>query len=150
VVREQFATVGVALDVVRLSLTDWPKRTLVDRDFDFTIVAGQQGPDPDQLRRRLLASTETGAYIGYDDPEFREAVERGARVVSVSERAAAYQRAQEILARDVPVIPLVEAVKVVVHHRRVSGLPQLEARGLVGIFDFSLVKLRTMSAATNR
>jgi peptide/nickel transport system substrate-binding protein len=148
--RTQLASVGVDLTVERLPITEWPKRTVGAHDFDLTIVSGGQGPDPDHLRRRFLADTETGAYIGYDDPDFRQAVERGARVTAIAARAAAYYRAQEVLARDVPFIPLAEAVKLVVFNRRVSGLPQLEARGLVGMFDFSLVKLGAPRAATIR
>jgi peptide/nickel transport system substrate-binding protein len=148
VLRSQFAGVGITVAVDEVPTSEWVRRTLTQHDFDLAVVAGQQGPDPDQLRRRFLASTETGAYIGYDAVEFREAVERGARMVSVTDRAAAYHRAQEILARDVPIVPLAESVKVVVHNRRVSGMPQLEARGLVGSFDFSLVKIDTRSAAT--
>lgn len=148
VLRSQFARVGITVDVAAVPTSEWVRRTLTEHDFDLAVVAGQQGPDPDQLRRRFLASTETGAYIGYDAAEFREAVDRGARMVSVADRAAAYYRAQEIMARDVPIIPLAESVKVVVHNRRVSGMPQLEARGLVGSFDFSLVKVGTRPAAT--
>jgi peptide/nickel transport system substrate-binding protein len=149
-VRAQLAKAGVRLTVERVSIAEWPRRTIGERDFDLTIISGGQGPDPDQLRRRFLATTDTGAYIGYDAPDFRDAVERGARLVSVAERAVAYHRAQEILARDVPFIPLAESVKVLTFNRRVSGLPQLEARGLVGTFDFSLVKLGAADAPTSR
>lgn len=140
-IRAQLAAIGVTLIVERISLADWPKRVLTARDFDLTVLSGGQGPDPDQLRKRFLAGTDTSSYLGYDDPDFRDAVEHGARVVDLGERAAAYYRAQEVLARDVPFVPLAESVRLIVHNRRVSGLPQLEARGLVGSLDFSLVKL---------
>jgi ABC-type transport system substrate-binding protein len=143
--RAQLAAVGIALTVERLGPAEWPRRILVERDFDLTVLSGAQGPDPDQLRRRFLGTTQSGAYIGYEAADFRAAVEEGARAVDIDARAAAYARAQEALARDVPIVPLAESVKVVVHHRRVTGLPQLEARGLVGAFDFSLVKVATGS-----
>jgi peptide/nickel transport system substrate-binding protein len=148
--RQQFAAIGVTLTVERVSPGEWPARTVGRHDFDLTIVSGGQGPDPDQLRRRFLAATDTGAYIGYADSDFAEAVERGARVVDVAARAEAYHRAQEILARDVPFIPLAESAKIIVYNRRVSGLPQLEARSLVGAFDFSLVKVTGTRAASAR
>ena len=148
--REQLAVLGIAVDIERMPTGDWPRRILIDKDFDLTIVSGNQGPDPDQLRRRFLAGTETGDYIGYDAADFRDAVERGARVMSVADRAAAYHRAQEILARDVPIVPLAEGVRVVIYNRRVTGMPQLEARGLVGAFDFSLVKIGAARATTAR
>jgi peptide/nickel transport system substrate-binding protein len=142
VLRKQFARIGITVVVERVPSGEFPTRLMVGRNFDLAILAGAQGPDPDQLRQRFLADTATGAFIGYSRAEFRDAVERGARATDLVARASAYHRAQEVLAEDVPFIPLVESVKVVVHHRRVSGLPQLEARGLVGGFDFSLVKLQ--------
>jgi ABC-type transport system substrate-binding protein len=148
--RKQWAAIGVDITVERIPTAEWPRRVMGARDFDITLISGGQGPDPDQLRRRYAASAANGAYIGYTDSEFEEAVQRGAREVDIAARARAYSRAQEILARDVPVIPLAESVKVVVHHRRVSGLPQLEARGLVGGFDFSLVKLTPGRPASPR
>jgi peptide/nickel transport system substrate-binding protein len=93
VLRAQFRRIGVTLEVERMPAVDWAKRVVAARDFDLTMVSGGQGPDPDQLRRRFLAGTETGSYIGYDNPEFRAAVERGAGVVDLRARAAEYYRA---------------------------------------------------------
>ncbi len=141
VIQQQLARVGIGVAVERYSLSEWPNRVMVEHDFDLTLLSGVQGPDPDALRRRFAPDSATGAYLGYDSEDFREAVARGARSTELADRAAAYHRAQEVLARDMPFVPLAEAVKVVVYNQRVSGLPQLEARGLVGAFDFSLVKV---------
>ena len=149
-IARQLADVGVTVAIERVPVTQWATRVLVQHDFDMALMSGSQGPDPDALRRRFLADADSGAHIGYADDEFRQAVDRGARAVDIADRVAAYYRAQEILARDVPFIPLAENVKVIAHNRRVSGLPQLEARGLVGTFDFSLVKLTGPQPDTRR
>jgi hypothetical protein len=47
-----------------------------------------------------------------------------------------------VLARDLPLLPLVENVQFVIYRERVSGLPQVEGRGLVTFQDYSLVRLR--------
>jgi peptide/nickel transport system substrate-binding protein len=130
--QQQLARAGIALDVELQSVFELTSRVFGNADFDLVLVNGIQGPDPDSLRTRFLADTASGAYIGYRSPAFREAVERGARTLDYAERAAAYYRAQEILAEDVPFVPLVEHVKVIVYNQRVSGLPQLEAQELVG------------------
>lgn len=147
VIRDQLGALGVTIDVVRMSPSEWPRRVMSDRDFDLSVFSGAQGPDPDALRERFAAGGP-GAFIGYESPAFAAAVERGARTIDLTQRAEAYFEAQEILARDVPFVPLIETVKIVAFHRRVAGLPQLEARGLVGGFDFSLVRLRTTSGET--
>jgi ABC-type transport system substrate-binding protein len=147
-IQAQLRRLGISVDVERLPTADWPKRVIVAHDFDLTVLSGLQGPDPDTLRRRFASDSATGAYLGYSSESFREAVERGARAIELADRAVAYHRAQEILAQDVPFVPLAEVVKVVVFHERVSGLPQLEARGLVGAFDFSLVRVGVARAET--
>jgi peptide/nickel transport system substrate-binding protein len=149
-IGNQLDRVGIRVDVERLPAADWPNRVIVAHDYDLTVLSGLQGPDPDALRRRFAPDSATGAYLGYASKSFREAVERGARSTELSDRAAAYYRAQEILAQDVPFVPLTEVVKVVVYHERVSGLPQLEARGLVGVFDFSLVRVGARRAEAAR
>jgi ABC-type transport system substrate-binding protein len=150
VLREQLRRIDITVAIERLPPPQWIEKVFTAYDFDLTVLTGGQGPDPDQLRRRFLADTDSGAYIGYDAADFREAVGRGARLVTVEERAGAYHRAQEILARDIPIIPLAEGIKVLIHNRRVSGLPQLEARVLVGSFDFSLVKLDASRSTTTQ
>lgn len=140
-IQQHLERAGIALDVELRSVSELTHQVLGNADFDLALVNGTQGPDPDSLRTRFLADTAAGAYIGYRNPAFREAVERGARTLDYAERATAYYRAQEILAEDVPFVPLVEHVKVIVYNRRVSGLPELEAQELVGAFDFSLVKV---------
>ena len=47
-----------------------------------------------------------------------------------------------------PVVPLVETVRLSVYRRGVSGLPMFEARGLVSDHVFSLVRLSTPQRAS--
>jgi peptide/nickel transport system substrate-binding protein len=136
--RDQLRAVGIVVDVALVSAPEWLRRVVGTRDFDLAIFGGTQGPDPDVLRTRLGRSS----FIGYSDPSFDAAVEEGAHALDAESRARAYFRAQEALARDQPVVPLAEAVRVSVYGRRVTGLPQVEARGLVAPNDFSLVRLQ--------
>lgn len=138
-IHRQLSAAGLTTDLVKVPLLEWQRRVMRARDFDLSIFGGTHGPDPDALRQRFAADTETGGYLGYVNPRFQAAVEAGARTNDIEQRAAAYHQAQEILAADVPFVPLAEGVRVVVHHERVRGLPQLEASALVGAFDFSLV-----------
>jgi peptide/nickel transport system substrate-binding protein len=149
VLQTQLAAIGIVVEIQRLPTSDWIRRVLNEGDFDMSLIAGSQGPDPDALRRRF-ASTDTGGYIGYTNEVFQSVLEEGARAVDLGARARAYHQAQEILSRDIPFVPLAEAVKAVLYHQRVSGLPQLEARELVGAFDFSLVKLAPPRSGAGR
>ncbi|HVR99365.1 MAG TPA: ABC transporter substrate-binding protein [Thermoanaerobaculia bacterium] len=140
VIAGQLRAVGISLRGVVLPLDRWLERTLESHDFDLALMAGNQGPDPENLNTRF-GSAGASQFMGYSSPAFDAAVAAGARTADLAERAKAYFRAQEILSRDLPVAPLAELVRMAVARRNVRGLPQQEARGLVGRNDFSLVRL---------
>ncbi|HEV2845597.1 MAG TPA: ABC transporter substrate-binding protein [Thermoanaerobaculia bacterium] len=139
-VAGQLAAVGVALQVEEVPGREWIARTIQRHDFDIALMGGSLGPDPETLNMRF-GSRSPMQFIGYESPELDAALAEGARELTLSRRARAYFRVQEILARDLPVAPLVDGASVTVSRREVTGLPQMEARGLVAEFEFSLVRL---------
>jgi peptide/nickel transport system substrate-binding protein len=140
VVARQLRDIGISLRVEALPFDRWIERTLEQHDFDMSLVAGNQGPDPENLNTRF-GSRGTSQFMGYSNPDFDAAIAEGARTPDLAERARSYFRAQEILSRDLPVAPLAELVRMFVVRRNVRGLPQAEARGLVSRNEYSLVRL---------
>lgn len=138
--RDQLRTVGIELRVTELPLAALLERTLARHDFDLALVAGSQGPDPENLNTRFGSRGAT-QFMGYESPELDAAVAEGARSVDLARRARSYFRAQEILARDLPIAPLIETVHLSLFRRDVRGLPQAEARGLVPANEYSLVRV---------
>ncbi|HSF43192.1 MAG TPA: ABC transporter substrate-binding protein [Thermoanaerobaculia bacterium] len=139
-VTRQLRAVGIA---VRLELEPpdrWFERAVERHDFDIVLLGGSQGPDPESLNLRF-GSRGLSQIMGYESAELDAAVGEGGRQTDPSLRARAYFRAQEILARDLPIAPLAESIRVVVCRRGVTGLPQVEGRGLVPSHDYSLVRL---------
>ena len=139
--RAQLREVGVDLGIESVPAADAQRRMQTTRDFDVALNNGSHGPDPDNLAVRFGSSSRLG-FTGYSSAEFDEAIAQGARLVAFEQRAPAYFRAQALLARDLPLLPLVENVQFVIYRERVSGLPQVEGRGLVTFQDYSLVRLR--------
>jgi peptide/nickel transport system substrate-binding protein len=139
-VAQAWRRVDVRVNVDIVSIGEFPSRLVVARDYDAALMTGGQGPDPDVLRQRF-AQTGDADYIGYESEAFRTALADGAKTTEMGARARAYFRAQEVLARDVPFVPLADTLRVVTSSARVRGLPHLEAQGLVGFYDFSLVRL---------
>lgn len=139
--REQLAEVGLKVRVTALPFHAWIDRVVRTRDFDLTVMSGTHGPDPENLSFRFNSRT---AYpsLGYVNPELDAVLEAGAAAMDLEARARSYHRAQEILARDLPIAPLAEAVTVSVARRHVRGLPHAEGRGLVANQEFSLVRVR--------
>jgi ABC-type transport system substrate-binding protein len=105
------------------------------------VVGGSHGPDPENLNVRF-GSRGTSQIMGYANPELDAALAEGTRSVDLAQRARAYFRVQKILARDLPIAPLAESVTVTLCRRGVTGLPRVEARGLVPESEFSLVRVR--------
>jgi peptide/nickel transport system substrate-binding protein len=120
--QAQLREVGLGLHLTLLPFAAWLDRVVRQRDFDLTLLAGAHGPDPENLRFRF-GSRSPQQILGYASRELDAAVAAGAATLDIDQRARAYFRAQEVLARDLPIAPLAEAVHVAVFHRRVRGLP---------------------------
>ena len=139
--RDQLAEIGLEVRVTALPFHAWIDRVVTARDFDLTLLSGTHGPDPENLSFRFNSRT-AHPNLGYANPELDAVLEAGAATLDLEERARSYYRAQEILARDLPIAPLAEAVTASVFRRNVRGLPHAEGRGLVPHQDFSLVRVR--------
>jgi peptide/nickel transport system substrate-binding protein len=140
---DQLCTVGIELRLVVLAPAEHTERTLLRHDFDLALMAGSQGPDPENLEARF-SSHGSLQFMGYANPALDAAVSEGARTVDLPRRARAYFRAQTILAHDLPIAPLAEGVSISVFRRGITGLPQAEARGLVPADEYSLVRARSL------
>lgn len=145
----QLAAIGITVRPVLLPMDQILERAMGRHEFDLVLLRGSQGPDPENLNLRF-GSRGPLQPMGYSNPELDASLAEGARSVDLTRRARAYFRAQEILARDLPVAPLVEGVQLVVFRREVHGLPQVEARGLVPADDYSLVRLDAGDAGAGR
>jgi peptide/nickel transport system substrate-binding protein len=137
---DQLRAVGLEVRPVLLPPGQALERTLTRHDFDLALISGSQGPDPESLAARF-GSRGAVQFMGYASPDFDAAVAEGARTVDLQRRAQAYFRAQAILARDLPVVPIAESVHLTIFRRRVKGLPQVEGRGLVPAHEYSLVRV---------
>lgn len=140
-IREDLGRVGLPVRVAAVPVAEWLERVARRRDYDMTLIAGMQGPDPENLRFRF-ASGPPGGVPGYSSPELDAALAEGAASVDLRQRARAYFRAQAVLARDLPIAPIAEGVHVTVFRSHVRGLAHAEGRGLVPPNDYSLVRVR--------
>lgn len=149
-IREDLGRVGLPVRVSAVPVAEWLDRVVRRRDYDMTLIAGTQGPDPENLRLRFGSRSPgrpagpggPGGVPGYSSPEIDAALAEGAASVDLQQRARAYFRVQAVLARDLPIAPIAEGVQVAVFRSHVRGLAHAEGRGLVPANDFSLVRVR--------
>lgn len=139
-VAAQLRAVGIEARLTPVTLAAWMDRALQRHDFALTLMGGSQGPDPENLNVRFGSRGAT-QVMGYESPELDATLAEGARATDLPRRARAYYRAQEILARDLPVVPLAEGIHVTISRRGVTGLPWVEGRGLIPEQELSLVRI---------
>lgn len=139
-IARQLTDVGLRFTMVPIRPTDLLPRLLSGLEFDLVVLAGSQGPDPDTMTARF-GSAGSMQVMGYANPDLDTILARGGALTDPVSRAAAYFRAQEILAADLPIAPLYETIRVSVFRDGIRGLPSEDARGLVGDYAFNLVRL---------
>lgn len=139
-VVRQFEDAGLRVEAQCVPPQQYFERVFTTRDFDLVLMAGSQGPDPDNMAARF-ASTGAFQFMGYANAELDAELSRAARNSDAAIRASAYHRAQEILAADLPIVPLVESIRVTLVRDGLRGLAQDDARGLIPEHTYSLIRL---------
>ena len=104
IIQRRFRDVGID---VKLRVIEWAtflKEFINPGNFDATILGWSSGPEPDQYN--IWHSSKTGPrqlnFIGYNNPEVDDLLEKGRRTFDQEERGRYYGRFQEILAEDQP------------------------------------------------
>lgn len=104
-VQEQLKAVGITVKLDPVSQSDWYPR-VVQGAVNFTPMRWSQRPDPDGLMSLLFESSGAGNSTKYSNPEVDRLIEDARGMVEQAKRREAYQKAQEIIMRDLPYIPL--------------------------------------------
>jgi peptide/nickel transport system substrate-binding protein len=139
-VMHQLEAVGLRIHPRTIPPADLLPYLFGGGDYDMVILSGAHGPDPDMLTARF-GSSGSMQVMGYANADLDRVLARGGSVSDPVQRAAAYFRAQEILAQDLPIAPLYETIRASVFRDGLRGLPQEDARGLVADYTFNLVRL---------
>lgn len=141
VVKSNLKEIGIDVQLQGLEIAAWAKKVGEEHDYDLATLAGFQGPDPDNMRNRF--GTNGGIqFMGYSSPIVDQLLDEGARESDQAKRAKAYFAIQEELAKDIPVVPLVELVSLYVYRDTVHGLAiHPENKGKLTTYNFAKVWL---------
>jgi peptide/nickel transport system substrate-binding protein len=143
---EQLQPLGIELDVVQLSPTEWEAQITAARDFDFMVESGDIGPDPSFLQL-VLGSTGSRNVLGYANPEVDRLLEAGRAAVEPAVRAPSYQQALRILAHELPRVPLLQHPIHVGYRTAWAGWSWDDSvRGTLPFWSFEQVRPRTNAA----
>ncbi|MBI2201706.1 MAG: hypothetical protein HYU43_07165, partial [Armatimonadetes bacterium] len=136
----------LGLKVQLITAPDWPNfAKRVDSPWEnHAFVCGYisrpERLDPDELLYRPFHSSlirKGGSnYAGYSNPEYDALVDQARAVLDVERRREMVWKLQEILARDLPHIPLFHKRNVFVYHKlRWKDVVPIPAVGLFNIFN---------------
>ena len=140
IVKSNLQAIGINAKVTVLEQAAWMQRCLTDRNFDVTIMGGSVGPDPSALANRVATNGPLN-FMGYSNPTVDQLFAQGVALVEESARAAKYKQIQQILATDLPIVPLVEDITVNVYKSYLSGLPYDDALGKAAMTEFTYVSI---------
>lgn len=114
VIQQMLADVGIrtefqlVADAAAQNEVRW-----VNQEWDLDYSGLQIGTDPDELTVRFQCGLEypAGFTDGYCNPELDALMEQARQSPDEAERRSLYQRAQVILNRDLPVLPILNRVR---------------------------------------
>lgn len=119
--------VGIDVTVRTQDLAAYLKRVYTDRDFDFINNGLNTGPDPTIGAQRLYYSKTFVKGVpfsngsGYNNPEVDRLLEASARELDPTKRIEQWHMIQKLVSKDLPDIPLLTALRVLVYNKRVQN-----------------------------
>lgn len=126
--KQALARVGIRVNLRTQDAATWLKRVYTDRDFDTTNASAHNLSDPSIGVQRFFWSKNIVDGVpfsngsGYSNPEVDELLEQAQVESGQEKRAAMYQRFQQIVAAELPQIPLANIQWLTIQNRRVSML----------------------------
>ncbi len=111
---QQLRGIGIAVETRQYAIQEWgsPDGPLYRGHFDLAIAQFITGPDPDPTDQFACNRIPPRGYNKprYCNPELDDILMRAATTYAVPQRIALYRKAQQILARDIPMMPLYRLV----------------------------------------
>jgi peptide/nickel transport system substrate-binding protein len=119
-VQEQLADVGIKLKLEPVAQSEWYDR-VVKRSTNMTPTRWTQRPDPDGLLYILFHSKGFANTTGYKNERVDKLLEEGRNTYDQATRKKIYDEAQEIIAKDIPMLSLFYSVEFAALRDNVQG-----------------------------
>jgi peptide/nickel transport system substrate-binding protein len=134
VFKSQMAAIGIAVEINMLEYASFDEKVVKNKDFDIAITSDYQGPEVSAIGN-TVGTTGYLNCMGYSNAEVDQLIAQGVSVVTFEERAAVYQRLQEILAADMPYFPFSEWIGFYAHKAYVINHPA--SAEMMGVESFA-------------
>lgn len=120
--------IGIDVTIRTQDLPTYLKRVYTDRDFDFINNGMNTGPDPTIGAQRLYWSKNFIKGVpfsngsGYNNPEVDRLLEASASETDPAKRIEQWHMIQKLISKDLPDIPILTALRVLVYNKRVQNV----------------------------
>lgn len=126
ILKEQFKAVGIAAEVVIQEWASYAHAIRISREIDgvFTIFSTQSVPDPGAEAIKYHSSQiKPGGqnYMFYSNLRVNSLIEEAQSTLDQGKRTQLFHEYQDILAREVPMIPLYTLTGVDIWHKKFTG-----------------------------
>ncbi|OIO59074.1 MAG: peptide-binding protein [Alphaproteobacteria bacterium CG_4_10_14_0_2_um_filter_63_37] len=131
ILQQRLAKLGIEMKIRIVEWAAFLKQFIDTREFEATILGWGLGNDPDQFD--IFHSSKIKApqlnFLSFDNPEVDRLLVEGRTTFDQATRKKTYDRFQEILHEQVPLIPLYAPYALVAVDRRVHGIA-VQAAGI--------------------
>jgi len=107
VIKQQLAKVGIDVNLEVSEFALFNEKIINKRDFEMTASGGPHGPDPSEFAN-FVGTGGTRNVMGYSNPRVDDLLKKGRQTLNVEERKKAYFEIQEIIAKELPRMNLLE------------------------------------------
>lgn len=128
VLKYYLKKVGVELNIDNqpgpIFFGNYPEGTLKGGKFDLGMAAWVAGPDPDNLslwHSSQVPPAQGQNHVRFRNKEMDQLLESGTKTVERSERLKIYHRTAEILADELPIIPMLYWTNLNPYNKRLKG-----------------------------
>lgn len=124
IMQQRLRQAGIDMKVRLVEWSAFIENFINKRNFDAVILGWSLTPEPDQYN--IWHSSQTGArqfnFLSYSSPVVDEALEKARRTFDEAERKQLYDRMQEAIHQDVPMVFLYAPYSLPVFHKRIHGI----------------------------
>lgn len=132
---------GIGTKIQVHEFNAWSEKVGNKRDFIMEMQGGFMGPDPAALAKRF-GTGQGSNYASYSNAEFDELLVQGAATGDQEKRAEYYKKAQALLARDLPYVPIVAYAGYDANSTKFINLP-IDGAGKWGWAEFTYTDIVT-------
>ncbi len=124
-IQADLSHVGVKVNIVPVE-GRFQEARLMEMNHDLTLSGwATDSNDPDSFFRPMLSCAAIRSQTNYAhwcDPEFDQLLHQGLRSQQLASRIEAYDKAQALLARELPVLPLASSLRLLAYRYDIQGL----------------------------